>query len=59
VLTVEVEHVNRQANILKKRIVLDHLRKGAIVVKEDVVGLYRIGTCIDVLYKILEENSEL
>ena len=41
-LGLEVEHINREANIFEEGVVLDVLSKAAVVVEDDVVGFEQI-----------------
>lgn len=44
VLRGEVENINREANVIKEFILLDHLCERAVVVEEDVIWLQTIDT---------------
>ena len=39
VLTSKMENVNHEADIFEDQVILDHFPEGAVVVKENVVGL--------------------
>ena len=50
---LEVEHINREANIFEEGVILDMLSKAAVVVEDDVVGFEQIDM-ENPLEKILE-----
>jgi hypothetical protein len=41
-LGLEVEHINREANIFEEGFILDMLSKAAVVVEDDVIGFEQI-----------------
>ena len=42
ILGLEVEHINREANIFEEGVILDMLSKAAVVVEDDMVGFEQI-----------------
>ena len=52
-LGLEVEHINREANIFEEGVILDMLSKAAVVVEDDMIGFEQINM-ENLLEKILK-----